>query len=285
MEKAYAVLSNAPEPFLGRLFEANVVPVIATGFKYHAAEVALHGVQTHNAIDLDLPRGTKILAPADGWYIATYGEVLLRQESGEPRTLSRKQALSGNPSNRDLNPPGETGEWPVWFGSFVIQGWHGNGRYTQYAHVDWIAPKIPYYPPVEVEDQEGNRTGDLKHSPMLKTVVSDYRKPGVAAFVTAGEVIGEVGMTGCGWGRRCFDSARFDQLGSPDFRGTDYTYYTEPHLHFAAFGRRAPRTRTAKPFDPFGIYGELSDGYPVDQAQWHVRQPGAKHQPLWLPQV
>lgn len=273
-----------PEAYLGSVFEPGVEPLIASGFKYHPAEIALHGVQNHKAIDMDVPRGTKIAAPADGYYIATYGEFLTRDEQGNPRALSAEQVREANPANGDISPPPGAGLHNVYFGSYVIQGWHGNGRYTQYAHVDWVNPDIPYYPPTEVVDESGNKTGDLKHSPMLRVSVAEYKKPGVAVFIKAGTVIGEVGMTGCGWGSRCYDFARFDSQGRPDFRAAGYTYYTEPHLHFATFGKRAPRTRNAVLIDPFGIYGEASEGYPSSRQQWHVRQARAEHDPLWLEQ-
>lgn len=272
-----------PAPFLGPLFEPTVVPIIATGFSYSQAEIAIHGVLTHNAIDFDVPRGTKILAPADGYYIATYGEELLVGEDGKPRLLSRAQALETNPANKDINPPPGEGEFPLYLGGYTIQGWHGNGRYTQYIHVDWVDPAIPYYPLRQVRNERGEATGDLNNSPMLRANVAEYRKPGVAAFIKAGAVIAEVGMTGCGWGTRCYDFAKLGPGGRPDFRGTDYTYYTEPHLHFNVFGRRSPRTRNATLIDPFGIYGESTAGYPRHPSHWHLKLPHAVHQPLWLP--
>lgn len=276
--------TSIPEPYLGPIFEAGVEPVIATGFQYHDSEIAIHGVKVHNAIDMDLPRGVKILAPADGYYVATYGEALTTKD-GKPRKLSRRQLLDICPVNKDINPPDDKGEWEVFFGSYVIQGWHGKDRYTQYAHVDWVNPTIPYYPPDEVIDENGHKTGNLKHSKMLRVPVSEYRKPSVAAFIRAGEVIAEVGMTGCGWGKRCYDFAKLDSKGRLDFRSADYTYYAAPHLHFATFGRRAPYTRNPKMIDPFGIYGDMNAGYPKSRDQWDKRQPKARHNPLWLDQI
>ena len=272
---------RVPEPYLGVIFEPEVEPVIATGFNYHEFEIAMHGVEIHNGIDMDLPRGTKILAPADGYYVATYGEVLTRKE-GLARKLSKQALLQINPNNKDVNPPDNTNEWEIFYGSYVIQGWHGKSRYTQYAHIDWAVPSIPYYPPIEAIDENGNKTGDLKHSKILRAYVDEYRKPGVAVYIKAGEVIAEVGMTGCGWGKRCYDFAKFDDKGRPDFRGADYNYYSEPHLHFVTFGRRARNTRNSTPIDPFGIYGDMNGGYPKRRSQWHIRQPNAKHEPLWL---
>jgi hypothetical protein len=273
-----------PAPFLGPVFQPGIEPVIATGFNYTPAEVAVHGVAEHGAIDLDVPRGTKILAPANGWYVCTYGEVLLSKDKS-PRLLSMEQAQRGKAHNIDLRPPEPgNGPWPIYFGSFVIQGWHGRGRYTQYAHVDWVDERIPYHPPIEITDGQGRPAGNLQHAAILRAPVRQYREPGVAAFIRAGEVIGEVGMTGCGWGRRCYDSARFDENGRPDFRVVDYTYYTAPHLHFLVCGRRAPRTRQARRFDPFGIEGDIGAGYPANRKHWHERTPSAKYDPLWLPE-
>lgn len=273
----------APEPFLGPVFESGVEPVIATGFNYHPAEIALHGVKVHNAIDFDAPRGTKILAPADGYYVATYGEFALKNEDGSARTLSLETALRDNPRNTDVKPPSKVGEFPIFFGSYVIQGWHGKGRYTQFAHVDWVNPKIPYHAPVGLKDEGGKPTGDLAHSKALRASVSEYRKKSVAVRIKAGEVIGELGMTGCGWGRRCLSFAKIGKDGRPDFRGVDYTYYTEPHLHFMVFGKRVPKARKPSAlWDPFGLYAQYDAGYPQAVKDWGVEQTGAKHRPLWL---
>lgn len=278
-----AVEAQIPEPFLGPVFEPGVEPVIATGFKYHPAEIVLHGVEIHNAIDFDAPRGTKILAPADGYYVATYGEFALKNEDGTAKTLSLDSALRGNPHNTDLRPPAKTGEFSIFFGSYVIQGWHGHGRYTQFAHVDWVNPKIPFHKSVDLKDKDGKPTGDLAFSLVLRATVSEYRKKSVAVKLKAGEVIGELGMTGCGWGKRCFDFAKIGKDGRPDFRGADYTYYTEPHLHMMVFGRRTPqRRRPSVIWDPFGLYGQVDAGYPQKIDGWSKKQPGSKHQPLWL---
>ena len=271
---------NVPQPFLGPIFDPTIKPIIASGYNYSAAEVAVHGVEQHKAIDFVVSRGTPILAPADGYYVATYGEFLLHNEDNSPRLIGLKEATAGNAYAQHLNPPPGNGPWPGYFGSFVVQGWHTRGRYSQFAHVEWVNPKIPFYAPEDAVDEDGKKTGDLKHSHVLRLPVDEYRK--IATFVRAGEIIAESGMTGMGWGERTWEKAKFDKAGRPDFRGVNYYYYDEPHLHFSVFGRRAPRSRTPQMFDPFGLYGDVSAGYPKSIEDWPKRQPGAKHQPLWL---
>lgn len=283
-----AIIKNSskvyPRPFLNQIFEAGVEPIITTGYEYHPAEIAVHGVEYHGAIDFDAPRGTKILAPADGYYMATYGEYLLHNDNkpSTPRTLSYDQALKLNPSNTDIVPPAKTGDWPIYFGGYTVQGWHTRGRYTQNLHVDWVNPAIVYHPPSKEMDEQGKPTGNLEYSPILRAKVDDYRQPQNSTFIRQGTVIAEVGMTGCGWGKPCYDYAQFEVDGRPNFRGVDYPYYTSPHLHFVVFGQRAPYTRIPKRYDPFGIYGQVNAGYPKRVAQWNIKQPRAKHIPLWI---
>lgn len=270
-----------PQPFLAPIFPPSTQPIIASGYNYSKAEISVHGVEVHRAIDFVIPRGTPILAPADGYYVASYGEFLLRNEDGSPRMVSLAQAKAGNPHTKHLNPPPGPGPWPAYFGSYVVQGWHTRGRYTQYAHVDWVNPKIPFYPPYEVLDENKVKTGDIAHSLALRLPVVEYRNHLVAAYIKAGEVIAESGMTGMGWAKPTWDFAKLDKSGRPDFRGVNYYYYDEPHLHFAVFGRRAPHSRNAQLWDPFGLYGEILMGYPGSVKDWPKRQPKAKHQPLW----
>jgi hypothetical protein len=263
-----------PKAFLQPLFQSDAKPVIATGFEYTPAERAVHGVKTHNAIDFDVARGTPVLAPADGYYVATYGEVLLRNDDDMPRSLSLAEAKRGNPSNLDLQPPKSGTRWPIYFGSMVVQGWHPPGRYTQFAHLDYVEPSIRYYQP----EAEGN--GDLKFNPILRVPTATYRRTNVASWLKAGALIGVTGMTGCGWGERCYERARFGRGGRPDFRQADYTYYTSPHLHFMVFSRRS--TAKARPplafWDPFGVYKDITAGYPTGPLATWSQTPRS----LWL---
>jgi murein DD-endopeptidase MepM/ murein hydrolase activator NlpD len=249
------------KPFLGSIFSPDTNPFISAGFEYDSKEKATHGVQKHQAIDFDVPRGTTVYAPTDGYYVATFGEILLEEESGIPRLVSVKKAKAGNPYSEELRPPAKNGEWPIWFGGLFIQGWHKNGMYTQYGHLDWVDPLIPYYPPSAHET-------NLLYSEVLKIDPHEYKKPEVAVFLKAGTPIATTGMTGMGWGPRSFDFAALDKNERPDFSTAQYTHYTSPHLHFAIFGPRDSSGEPTEYFDPFGVYGTLSDAYPTKLSDW-----------------
>lgn len=249
------------KPFLGPIFASEITPFVSAGYEYDAKEKATHGVQKHQAIDFDVPRGTAIYAPADGYYIATYGEILLEDKSGVPKLVSVKEARAGNPYSKELRPPAKSGRWPIWFGGLFVQGWHRNGTYTQYGHLDWVDSLIPYYPP------SAHKT-NLLYSEVLKIDPHEYQKPEVAVFLKAGTLIAKSGMTGMGWGPRSFDFAAIDNDDRPDFSTAQYTHYTSPHLHFAVFGPRNSNGEPTEYFDPFGVYGTLNDAYPAELSDW-----------------
>jgi murein DD-endopeptidase MepM/ murein hydrolase activator NlpD len=257
-----------PEPFLGPLFEQEVEPKIEAGYLYSPEETAMHGISRHGAIDFGLPRGTAVLAPADGWAVCTYGEVQLTQQ-GEPRLIGLPEATKHTPRELLSIPDLPGTSWPAWYGSFVVQIWHGQGRYTQLAHVDWVREDIPYFAPTVTEK------GDLSHNQILRATVDELRQ--VGRFVKQGEVVAQVGMTGCGWGMRSFEFAEVAADGRPDFRSSHYWYWDQPHLHFMVFGaRRGKARRPESVWDPFGLYSNDRQQYPMHCGQW----PKVRHS-LW----
>jgi murein DD-endopeptidase MepM/ murein hydrolase activator NlpD len=163
-----------------------------------------------------------------------------------------------------LRPPENSATgWPAWYGSYVVQIWHGQGRYTQYAHVDWVRPDIPYFPPAT--DEHGN----LMHNAVLRAPVKQLMAQGKR--VRRGELLALSGMTGCGWGFRCYDTAALTIDSRPDFRNSDYTYWDQPHLHFMVFSARAGKARRPRQlWDPFGLYGDVSAGYSEIPTDWSL---------------
>ena len=235
---------NLPKPFLHSPLPIGTSFTYTAGWNYEAEEIAIHGVVNHKAIDFAAPKGTPILAAASGWAIATFGEYLLREPSGEPRLLHEKA---------------------VYFGSgLMVQIWHKHGRYTQYLHLDSINQAIPYYPPSLDDD------GDYLNAPELKANVDTYGKTVAAHWMEAGEQIGTMGSTGLGLG-----APTYPQWTTGDL---EYVSWDVPHLHFVPYAQRAPRTRVTRTrWDPFGIYGQAAE-YPLDVTLWHTLPDS-----LWLP--
>lgn len=229
----------------------------------------MHGISKHGAIDFGLPRGSKVLAPADGWAVCTFAEVQLT-EKGKPRLISVENAMRHTPKGLLSIPDLPGNAWPAWYGSYVVQIWHGRGRYTQLAHVDWVKEDIPFFPP-SISDN-----GDLIHNRVMRAPVAEIKRAG--KFVKRGQVVAQVGMTGCGWGKRSYEFAEVAAGGRPDFRGADYWYWDQPHLHFMVFGTRRGKKRVpAHTWDPFGLYGDISAPYPQRRELWPTL-PGS----LWL---
>ncbi len=265
---------EAPRPFLSKLFDDAVQPFIAAGFYYQDVEVAMHGVKSHRAIDFNVPRGTTVYAPADGWYVATFGERLLTDDKGQPKHISAKHAETVNNSS-DLTYPTAKQPWPAYFGSYTIQGWHGQGRYTQYGHMDWVNEEIPYFAPLRAtSDLDLDRSRfirqelaeDLLFHPVLRANLKEYKSQ--AAFLQQGQILGVSGATGIGWNETSYDRAEMAEDGRPDFRQAAYTHYDAPYLHFMVFGRRYGTSRAVKDFwDPFGIYGTVAE-YPQNKDAW-----------------
>lgn len=219
-------------PFLYPPFSPDTPVTIAAGWKYDEWEIAIHGVTRHEAVDFSLAQGTPVLAAADGLAIATFGE-RLQKHDGKPRQHKGQNVYYGN--------------------GLMVQIWHGQGRYTQYLHLDTIDSNIPFYPPWTDEH------GDLQNAPELRALVKSYGKEVTAYPVKAGETIGTVGCTGLGLGKRTYE-----QWQHHDF---SYHSWDTPHLHFTVFGPRAPYTRNAMRYDPFGIKGHAAE-YPATIKAW-----------------
>ena len=236
-----------PDPFLGPLFGDYGVVKLGSCWNYDAAETGAHGIELHEAIDLDAPRGTEVLAPCGGWAVATWQEAPIVGSDDKQRLWQGR---------------------PVWFGTgLTVQVWVPGVGYVQLGHLQSVIPAIPFYKPTQ--DKAGNLLPQN-----LRVPVSQYGRQVKAYRVKAGEVIGMVGVTGCGLGARTYDTwCECEQ----------YSHYDVPHVHLVVF-RRTRKLRKAVRWDPFGIYGKR-DRYPADPREWHKHRRGQKHHGLWLPQV
>lgn len=241
-ETPYLVAQPLPAPFMIRPIPD--APVVA-GFNYTGAEKLRNGVDSHEAIDLAAKRGTPVQAAADGYITASFEEWPVFVDG-------QRHRVDGQ---------------PLWFGpGLFVQIWHGQGRYTQYCHLDRLANLEWFSQPTAV-DRHGEPSWQ-RHR-VITAPVSQYRQ---APFVRQGAVIGYAGMTGCGLGRPTFDDW---------IRGRDYVGVERDHLHMVTFGHRAPRSRRARRWDPFGLYG-TAEQYPGPTLNWSDHQAGQRHHSLWL---
>lgn len=126
-------------------------------------------------------------------------------------------------------------------GEFV-QVWHPmQGVFTSYSHLSKVEKSIPYFKPT---CKDGACDPEVVYNDSSFSV-----KKG--KHVKRGELIGYVGDSGLSWG--------YDE----EPRGAKRNLVKEPswdesHLHFEMYTRVAPNYTKARRYDPFGIYGRLS---------------------------
>lgn len=198
---------------------------ITEGWFYSEQEKKIHGLSFHGGVDFAQSRGSKVLAAADGWAIASYSSNPFYDErTGELRRHRGK--IVG-----------------MSLGNFV-QIYHPNvKRFTQYGHLQQISEKIPFAKPRLLDD---GRLIPIGH----KLKPGDYRKYSKAVWVKRGEVIGHVGDSGLTWGYKDYPE-RPDPKMHPS--------WDETHLHFEEFIRNAHGAKRRR--DPFDVYGSFID-YP-----------------------
>src|SRR5690606_9328496 len=101
---------------------------ITEGWYYSSGEQRIHGHKIHYGIDFAADRGTPVLAAAPGLALSFY-------QLGYSGKYKGKRVGFG-------------------FGNYV-QIWHPQANcFTLYAHLDAIAPYIPYIPDIKKDDEE-----------------------------------------------------------------------------------------------------------------------------------
>jgi murein DD-endopeptidase MepM/ murein hydrolase activator NlpD len=254
------VATELPQPYLRTPFDASAAFTFLAGWKYDEAEIALHGVTGHGAIDFGLGYGTPVLAAADGYALAVWDERWLTDDDGSPKLHNSQRMTFGQ--------------------GLTVQLYHGNGRYTQYGHLAYLPERdgkrlIPFHH--SVEDKDGN----LPPSDSLRALVKAYQDPKIATKVRAGTIIGYVGLTGAAYGTRTYDAWR-QQHDGRTLQENAFPTYMSSHLHFVEF-RRSLKSRIAERHDPFGLYKEAS-AYPQSIVDWSRPPSTHHHHSLWLPQ-
>lgn len=211
-----AQAAAAPRAFLSIPFaEADRDKLAITeGWKYSAAEKAIHGYATHYGVDFAAARGTPVYAAAAGYAISSV-------QIGYGRDYQGKRIGFA-------------------LGRFV-QIYHPyNKTYTSYSHLDSVAPGIPYVAPKKGQDAAGRTTYDPT---VVYQPVQDMLRQ--AKFVQKGQLIGTVGDSGLSWGYE-------EGLKRPD--PATHPSWDETHLHFEVYtrGKGGSKRDRYDPFGVYG---------------------------------
>lgn len=236
-------MEAGPKPFIYLPFKETNYQ-ITEGWHYSNEEKNIHGASGHGAVDFSFPRGTKVVATADGWTIASYFWRPVKNPDGSPRVYQGKEVGMGL--------------------GYFVQIYHPQEHlYTSYGHLDKIAKEIPFHRPI-------GRNGifwPIGHRVKPENL-PHYR---YSKFVKAGDLIGFVGDSGLTWGYQ-------DYPQRPD--PNKHLSWDETHLHFEVFNRIGSRGRK-KYFDPYGIKSDFKD-YPDTARLNNKKNIGTKGSVLWL---
>jgi murein DD-endopeptidase MepM/ murein hydrolase activator NlpD len=195
-------LSKNLKPFLYLPFEKQKYK-ITEGWNYSDQEKSIHGIVGHGGIDFAIPKGTPVLAPADGIAISSYFSYPLLK-NGKSVKYNQKQVFYGL--------------------GFFVQIYHpDHSFYTSYGHLEKISPEIKFHYPRKL----GNNFWPVGNKISPEKLVN-YP---FATKVKKGQVIGYVGNSGLGLGN----------IGYPDYK--NYKSWDEVHLHFEIFMRYGSKKR------------------------------------------
>lgn len=210
---------------------------IYQGFIYSADELKIHrSSPIHAGVDYELPYGTPVVAPADGYAMSSY----LTSYVKDPETKENK-LYKGKPIRYG-------------FGYFVRMYIPSMDRYIDLAHMSDIDPAIPFSPPVKVEDGWNPTNNNLKRE--------EWTNSPYTVFVKRGTVLGKVGYSGLGWGteEEWKEGAIRPVVTGPNV----FKSWDRPHIHFEEFGIDQETGLKGWHRDPYAIY-DTYDYYPTSQ--------------------
>lgn len=224
-----------PQGFLGLPFKKGTACKVQQGWIFLAKEQAIYRKREHYALDFEAPRGTPVLAAADGLALASY--------QAEPNGIYQGKEVG--------------------FGlGLFVQIWDPEHRvFTMYGHLSGTARDIPYYEP-EVHGQY--------YEPTVVRRAGDQIQFLQTKKVRKGEVIGYVGDSGCYWGYQEKpgyrpDPRKFPSLDGPNlhFMVFDRNAQGEMCKWFDPYGVYGKAVEYNSPFPPTSLWLTSKEGLPL----------------------
>ena len=203
-----------------------------------SGEMAIHGLALHKAIDYALPYGTPVLAPMDGYLIASYHNAFLKSKGyvKQYQNVSLHYGLG-------------------WF----VQIWNpSRDIFVTLGHLSSIDETLPVSPPYPTRGKTSitrrDPTGVTYDSGSLQTMINDPITYPWVVYVKRWQRIGTVGRSWVEW-----DNAMIQEISIPRAPLVEQQVSRdEPHIHLEVFtvqdGKKAL-------LDPYGMYRDAR-GYP-----------------------
>lgn len=251
-------------PFLSLPFADSELPGgyrLSEGYRYSDTPWRhWHHNLLHAGIDYDVPYGTAIYSPSDGYASASYNIQRARDENGSIATHDETQVT-----------------YSLWY---CIQIYDPvSTLFLLFGHLSYIADEIIFTPPFTTDAGEQF----AKWFNLTAEHVAHLDECSWLVPVSRGQYLGNVGVSGIYLTDSLIPWYNKPLIRIPESR---YIYYSNPHLHRNTYDR-APDGTKQKPLDPYDIY-DYADLYP-DPQRWnkllwpdHLMLVGADGLPVYV---
>ncbi len=209
-------------------------PHISEGYVYSAEEAAIHGKEVHAGIDFDAPYRTPVVAPCDGWAMASYHSTKITDNEGKP-----------------FYHRGKTIGYAL---GLFVQIWVPEvGRFVQLGHLSSIHESIPYSMPTP----NGDDCIPTNHNLPIERIPYSSEAYG---YIKRGEPVGTVGHSGLQSGYHLeYDIRRSRPPFLSPWRNRSWD---TPHVHVEDYYRSQITQQKDGQRDPYGIYN-IFEFYPT----------------------